>query len=120
MTSPRWSSERRLVFSIARLEVRRLAEIFAAARDPIDRPIQELRRADPRCAEEIARPPGVSDEARFEFGPGENGALAEPLPDRLRGFAHAESFRSGEIENERRRVDVLEGEQRLGVVVALP
>src|SRR4051812_44025761 len=107
MTSPRSNSRRRLVFSIARLEMGRLAVVFAATPHPVGGPFQELLGADTRCAEKTVRFLGVSDEAHAEFRARENWAPAEPLPDGLRRFTHAEDLRPREIENEGRRVDVL-------------
>src|SRR5262249_51883635 len=105
--------------AIGGLEVGRLAEAAAAARDPVGDPAEERLEADLGRTEERHAPGRVAEEGRAGLA-GEADVASEQAAEALGGDADRDDFRARRDERHGRVRSEGERAERVGVGVALP
>src|SRR4051794_18508209 len=80
--------------AIARIVVSVLAEARQAAADPVRGPVDQRQQRHARITEQPRRFGGVDEPAFGGFDAGENGRLAQALPERFCQPAHAHGLRA--------------------------
>src|SRR5580704_12303250 len=109
-----------LKFSIARLEMSRLIQQPATARDPVRNPVDHLRGRDFWVAEEAVGFSRVVEQSGGAFFPGEARGFPEAPAEFAGDLAHRQFLRARYIQNARRRFAMSKGLQAHGIRITLP
>src|SRR3954452_2813662 len=110
----------RSVLAVTRLEVRGLAKVGHATRDPIGLPIEHRGERHARRAKQALRRRRVDQPGARRLFAGDGDLLAEALAEFLREGTHADHLGAAHVDRRCRRRAMREEAQRLLVRLALP
>src|SRR5262245_48818905 len=110
----------KLELPVAGFEVGRLAQRRPAGLDPFRRPANQLLNAHARVTEEAVAELAIVEERVGRLGADEIRLLANDRAELLAHAADAQKLRARDVQNERRRRNMVERLDRHGIRVGLP